>query len=140
VAKCPTCRGTFIDTRNLLAEDLAYKVIYPCKNTVCGCIEKVPLEAMKKHETVCPHRIYHCLVGRESGCDWTGRRSAILPHTEDKPEKYIHRLDLCAFKYEKFIFFHECKISYIFSFCGEIFWFRSKRDPQKKGSMKWCST
>jgi hypothetical protein len=87
---------------------------------------------MKKHESVCPHRMYHCLVGKEDGCSWTGPRSAILPHTEDKHEKYIYRLGLCAFKYEKFNFFHEFKISFIFSFCGEIFWFRSKRDPQKK--------
>jgi E3 ubiquitin-protein ligase SIAH1 len=134
VEKCPTCSGASIDTRNLLAEELAYKVIrvYPCKNTARGCNEKAPLEAMKKHESVCPHRMYHCLVGREGGCTWIGRRSAILPHTEQKHRKYISRSDLCQFKYEKFNVLQECKISRIFSFRGEIFLFSSKLDPHKK--------
>lgn len=130
--KCPTCRGALIDTRNLLAEELAYKVIYPCKNTVRGCCEKVSLEDMKKHEIACPHRMYECLVAKDNGCTWTGCRSDILRHMEEKHGKYIYRSDLCSFKYEEFNFLQECKFSCIFSSCGEIFWFRSKRDPEKR--------
>jgi E3 ubiquitin-protein ligase SIAH1 len=100
VAKCPTCREASIDTRNLLAEDLAYKVKYPCKNTVRGCYVKKHLEDMKKDESVCRHRMYHCLVGKEDGCTWTGPRLDILPHTEDKHGEYVYRSGSCSFKVE----------------------------------------
>jgi E3 ubiquitin-protein ligase SIAH1 len=132
VAKCPTCRRSFTATRNRLAEEFAYKVKYPCKNTVRGCNEKVPLEAMKKHESVCPYRMYHCLVGREDGCTWTGPRSAILPHTKQKHGKCIYRINPHALKFKKFYLFRKRKVSRIFPFCGEIFLFRSERDPQKR--------
>lgn len=129
---CPTCRGVLTDTRNLLAEQLACKVIYPCHNITRGCYEKVPLEDLKKHESFCPYRLYECLVAKENGCTWGGCRSDILHHTEEKHDKYIYRSDLCSFKYEEFNFLQECKFSCIFSSCGEIFWFRSKRDPDKR--------
>jgi E3 ubiquitin-protein ligase SIAH1 len=132
VEECPTCRGPFIRTRNRFTEDLANKVIYPCKNTVRGCNEKVPLEDLEKHESVCPHRMYHCLVGREDGCTWTGPRSDILPHTEDKHGKYVYTRDPCTMKHDNFNFFAKRKFSCIFSYFVEIFWFRSEHDPTKQ--------
>ncbi|PSN45752.1 hypothetical protein C0J52_13792 [Blattella germanica] len=132
LTKCPTCRGALITTRNLLAEQLAYKVVYFCPNKDRGCFENVSLEDMKKHETSCPYRMYECLVGKDSGCAWVGRRSEILRHMEEKHSKYIYRSDLCSFKYEEFSFLQECKFSCIFSSCGEIFWYRSKRDPERR--------
>lgn len=132
LSSCPTCRGALIDTRNLTAEQLAYKVIHPCNNSARGCYEKMSLEELKKHEAACPYRFYECLVAKENGCTWVGRRSDVLRHTEEKHDKYIYRSDLCSFKYEEFNFFQECKFSCIFSSCGEIFWFRSKRDPEKR--------
>jgi hypothetical protein len=92
----------------------------------------VPLEAMKKHESVCPHRMYHCLVGKEDGCTWTGPRSDILPHTEMKRGEYVYRTNPSTLKYAKFNFFTRCKFSLIFPFSREIFWFRSERDPKKR--------
>jgi hypothetical protein len=35
-------------------------------------------------------------------------------------------------RYKKFNFFAKCKFTRIFPFCGEIFWFRSERDPKKR--------
>jgi Zn-finger nucleic acid-binding protein len=130
ISNCPTCRGAFIDTRNLIAEELAYKVRYPCKNTFRGCNEKTRLKDMEKHESVCPHDMYHCLVAKDNGCTWTGMCSDILPHTEEKHDEYIYRSDL--FRHEEFNFLQQCKISGIFSFCGEIFWLRSEHDPLKR--------
>jgi hypothetical protein len=130
---CPTCWGPFSFFRNRLAEALASKVIYPCKYTVHGCNEKAPLRAMKKHESVCPHRMYHCLVGEEDGCIWTGPRSDILRHTEEKHgDDCIYRSFPCEFYYETFNILEEYYFSSIFSFCGEIFWVRSESDPQNR--------
>ena len=132
LSNCPTCRGSLINTRNLLAEQLANKVIYLCSNKDRGCYESTSLEDMKRHEAACPYRIYDCLVGRDGVCSWSGRRSEILRHMEEKHPKYIYRSDLCSFRYEEFSFRHECKFACVFSSCGEIFWYRSRRDPEKR--------
>lgn len=132
LSSCPTCRGALIDTRNLIAEQLAYKVIHPCNNSARGCYEKMSLEDLKKHEAVCSYRLYECLVAKENGCTWTGLRSDILNHTAEKHDKCIYRSDLCSFKYKDLDFSLQYKFSCIFSSCGEIFWFRSKRDPEKR--------
>jgi hypothetical protein len=71
-------------------------------------------------------------VAKDNGCTWTGMCSDILPHTEEKHDKYIYRSDLRSFKHEEFNFLQQCKFSGIFSFCGEIFWFRSERDLVKR--------
>jgi E3 ubiquitin-protein ligase SIAH1 len=132
VKHCPTCRGAFIDTRNRIAEELANKVRYPCKNTFHGCNEKAYLKDMEKHESVCPHRMYHCLVAKDNGCTWTGKRSDLLRHTKKKHDKNIVRRQLCKLKHNKLNFFQRYTYSKIFLLRGEIFWLRSDLDPLKR--------
>jgi E3 ubiquitin-protein ligase SIAH1 len=129
---CPTCRGKIIDTRNRIVEELAYKVRYPCINKVRGCYENTHLKDMEKHESVCPHRMYHCLVDKDNGCTWTGKRSDILPHTEEKHNEFIYRWDCNLIVDEGFNFNEQWKFSNIILFRGEIFWYRSELDPLKR--------
>jgi E3 ubiquitin-protein ligase SIAH1 len=77
VKDCPTCRVPVFSNRNLIAEELANKVRYPCINKVRGYNEKPRLKDMVKHESVCTYRMYHCLVAEDNGCTWTGPRAQI---------------------------------------------------------------
>jgi E3 ubiquitin-protein ligase SIAH1 len=131
VEDCPTCRGAFIDTRNLIAELLANKVRYHCKNTFRGCNEKTHLKDMEKHESVCPHRMYHCLVAKDNGCTWTGPRSGIVAHTKEKHNKNI-RTTSSIYRCTGDYIFDIHRMNCIFLFGEEIFWYRSKSDAQKK--------
>jgi E3 ubiquitin-protein ligase SIAH1 len=130
--KCPTCRGQLSNTRNLLAEDFAFKMRYPCRNKVRGCRKKVSLEDMKKHESNCPHRLYECLVAKEKGCNWIGCRSEILRHTQIEHDAYVYKSDLCKFGFENFDFLQEHKFSCLLYFAREIFLYSSERDPASR--------
>jgi len=56
--------------------------------------EDVPWRTEKKHEAVCPYRLYEWLVAKENGCTWAGCRSDTLHHTEEKHDKYIYRSEI----------------------------------------------
>jgi E3 ubiquitin-protein ligase SIAH1 len=77
IVRCPTCEWALLNMRNLIADELANKVKYPCRNAFRGCNEKPRLKDMEKHESVCTHRMYHCLVAEDNGSTWTGPRAQI---------------------------------------------------------------
>jgi E3 ubiquitin-protein ligase SIAH1 len=132
VKDCPTCREPLLNIRNLIAEKLANKVKCPCRNASRGCNEKSCLEVLKKHESVCPYRMYHCLVAEDNGCTWTGPRSDLVLHTEKNHAEHMYRSDICRIKHEEFNFQEQRKFSRIISFRDEIFWFRSEWYPLER--------
>jgi E3 ubiquitin-protein ligase SIAH1 len=140
VEDCPTCRGAFIDTRNRIVEELAYKVRYPCINKFRGCNEKAQHKDMEKHESVCPHRMYHCLVAKDNGCTWTGPHSDIVAHTEQKHDKNIVRSDFVNSHTTNLISFNNINIQTYLLSVGRYFGSDLNVILREKGSMKWCST
>jgi E3 ubiquitin-protein ligase SIAH1 len=75
---CPLCRLKKTEVRNLLAEEMCQKVLYPCKNT--GCSETHLLLDMIRHEVNCDFRIFDCPIN--SLCLWKGMLCNILKHAE----------------------------------------------------------
>jgi hypothetical protein len=116
----------------VLAEKLAKKVKYPCKNSSGGCDQMLRLEVLEKHENFCAYGIYHCLVAKDNGCPWTGQRSDIVQHVRDNHVEDIFISDMCTIKYEEINFNQQRKFSRIISFSGEIFLFRSEFYPPER--------
>ena len=85
LSDCPTCRGTFINVRNIVLEKLAASAVYPCKNREAGCEETLPLVERNKHLSACLYQSKKCPLGILSnvGCTWTGTPSDISAHIRD---------------------------------------------------------
>jgi len=79
---CPTCRGTFVNVRNITLENLAAAAIYPCKYQDAGCKENFTLDERNKHLSVCLYQSRKCPVSVILGvdCSWTGDLFHMLVH------------------------------------------------------------
>ena len=79
---CPTCRGTFINARNITVENLAATAVYPCKNRDAGCEETFSVNDKDNHLTDCLFQSRVCPFRKLSGvdCNWTGTLSDITLH------------------------------------------------------------
>lgn len=75
---CPICRQKKTDVRNLLAEEMCQKILYPCMNT--GCSESFMLIDMLHHEPNCKFRMFDCPINNL--CLWKGMVCNILKHAE----------------------------------------------------------
>jgi E3 ubiquitin-protein ligase SIAH1 len=86
LSECPSCRGTFINVRNIILENLAAAAIYPCKNKKAGCEKNLAMDDRNKHLSVCLYQSIKCLVGVMWGvnCSWTGIQLDLEAHLEDK--------------------------------------------------------
>jgi hypothetical protein len=82
---CPTCRGTFLNVRNVALEKLAATAIYPCKNCEAGCEETFTLDDRNKHLSVCVYQSRKCPFA----CSWTGILSDIPVHIRTVHESGI---------------------------------------------------
>jgi len=93
LSECPSCRGTFINIRNITLENLAAAAIYPCKNQKAGCKKTLAVEDRNKHHSVCLYQSRKCLVGVMWGvnCSWAGILLDLEAHILRK-----HSYDVCA--------------------------------------------
>jgi hypothetical protein len=57
ISDCPTCRGKFINVRNISLEKLAAFAIYPCKNRESGCEETLTTDDRNIHLSVCLYKM-----------------------------------------------------------------------------------
>ena len=91
VTECPTCRGKFIDVRNITVENLAATAIYPCKNREDGCEETFTADDRNKHLSVCLYESRQCPVSLILGvnCSWTGTLSKIPIHIPAEHDSVI---------------------------------------------------
>ena len=82
LSDCPTCRGKFINVRNITLEKFAATAIYPCKNKEAGCKETFAVEDRDNHPAECLFQSKECPFRKLSGvdCDWTGTLSDIIIH------------------------------------------------------------
>jgi hypothetical protein len=79
---CPSCRGMFINVRNITLEKLAATAVYPCKNRGAGCEETFTADNRDSHRAVCLFRSRECPSTKLFGVDspWTGTLSDIAVH------------------------------------------------------------
>jgi hypothetical protein len=82
VSACPTCKGRFINARNITLDKLAATAIYACKNSEAGCEETFTVDGRNKHQFVCLYESKECPFRKMSDvdCSWTGTLSDIAAH------------------------------------------------------------
>ena len=80
--ECPTCRGKFVNVRNITLEKFATNAVYPCKNKEAGCKETFTLEDRGNHLAECLFQNTQCPIRKLSGvdCPWTGTLSETATH------------------------------------------------------------
>jgi E3 ubiquitin-protein ligase SIAH1 len=128
---CPTCRAEFIETRSLALEKLSQTIRFTCVNSKRGCIEKLPIQNIMKHQISCPYRIHKCLLGHPDSCSWEGLRTDILQHAKEKHEVYAFDSRVDRFSdYEDWKETMEGAV--LCTLSEEIFLFRKKRDSNKR--------
>ena len=86
LSNCPSCRGMFVNVRNIALENLAATAIYPCKNRKAGCAETFTVFGKSSHLAECLFQSRACPFRKLSGgdCAWTGTLSDIPVHIKDK--------------------------------------------------------
>jgi len=82
VSACPTCKGRFINARNITLDKLAATAIYPCKNSESGCEETFTVDGRNKHQFVCLYDSKERPFRKLSvvDCSWTGTLSDTVAH------------------------------------------------------------
>jgi hypothetical protein len=82
VLSCPTCKGRFIDVRNIALENIAAAIVYPCWNSQSGCTETFTLDGRTKHQLVCLYESRECPFRKlsDGDCSWTGALFDIAAH------------------------------------------------------------
>lgn len=71
------------DHKNLLLDDIAQQVTYPCLQSYSGCTVSNKLVEILKHERVCPFRPCQCPF-TEFECHWEGEPKQLLMHIKSK--------------------------------------------------------
>jgi len=79
--QCPTCRTDFSNkrVRNLLADQLAELIPYPCPHNASGCTETMPPSQLSVHAKACEFnpKVVRCPV---KGCTWRGEVGDFQDH------------------------------------------------------------
>jgi hypothetical protein len=86
VSACPTCKGKFINARNVTSNKIAATAIYPCKNREAGCEETFSISDRFKHQSDYLYEGKECPFRKLSGvnCTWTGILSDIAAHVRSE--------------------------------------------------------
>lgn len=109
-SNCPSCKGRFLQVRNIALEDIARNAIYPCKNHQRGCNEALSVHDKVAHESTCLYEKRMCPFTKLSGvsCIWNGVLSQVVDHvrcdhgcqTQNSLGIFVLKLEtLCASKH-----------------------------------------
>jgi len=77
---CPTCRGSFSETRNVALENIARRQKYPCANRQGGCLDLFSIEHIAEHHAVCVYGKIKCPKPWE--CSWIGLKNDLKEHVK----------------------------------------------------------
>ena len=133
LSDCPSCKGRFLQVRNIALEDIARNAMYPCRNRQGGCNEILSGDDTVAHESTCLYEKRVCPFRKLSGdsCIWTGVLSQVVDHvrcdhgcqTQNSLGIFVLKLEtLCASKHytqavfafgELFFIFWETKENHI---------------------------
>ncbi|PSN33766.1 hypothetical protein C0J52_27612 [Blattella germanica] len=82
--KCPICSGQFLNVRNIILENLAGKVHFPCKFRDHGCELSFDLGSIAHHQESCHHGHYKCPFSlTQIACTWDGPVAYIKTHIKN---------------------------------------------------------
>jgi len=86
LSNCPTCRGKFINIRNISLEKSAASAIFPCKNTESGCEETLLIGDRTNHQSECMYQSTECPSAKLSlvNCPWNGILCEISGHVRSE--------------------------------------------------------
>jgi len=92
VQRCPTCMGEFLETRNLVLENIARRQKYPCANRQSGCLELFSLEHMAEHQAVCVYGKFKCPLHLFRFCSWNGLKNDLKEHVKaEHPTAFVEK-------------------------------------------------
>jgi len=83
--RCPVCTKYFSSCRNYALENIAVKMMYPCKYQEEGCKELLTLQQRAAHHAECPHQTHKCpfsMVDKEP-CRWEGSPPTLVNHIKN---------------------------------------------------------
>jgi E3 ubiquitin-protein ligase SIAH1 len=61
LSECSSCRGKFMNVRNISLEKIAATALYPCQNSAAGCEETFTVDERNKHLSFCLYQAVNVL-------------------------------------------------------------------------------
>ncbi|KAH7709251.1 ubiquitin ligase SIAH1 [Aphelenchoides avenae] len=125
VTRCPMCRGAKPAIRNLMMEDIADHVHFPCRYEPMGCDSLNLLSQKEDHEDTCLYKVYFCPFRNASDCTWRGSVPALEEHM-----RVTHRISACedlgngktrVILPEAFVASRVSPVAYLLKFDGLLF-------------------
>jgi len=98
--RCPVCTKPFSISRNYALENIAGKMMYPCKYQEEGCNESLTLQQRAAHHAECSHQTHKCpfsLLDKEP-CRWEGSPATIVNHIKNNHSDLCSSLQVGRFK------------------------------------------
>jgi len=95
---CPICRAEFLETRNVVLENIARRQKYPCVNRQKGCLELFSIEHIAEHQAVCVYGNIKCPFKINWNCSWRGFKSDLKEHAKTAhPRSFLEDSTLRSF-------------------------------------------
>ena len=82
VTFCPTCRAEFLETRNVIMENIVRRQKYPCANRQSGCLDLFSIEHIAEHNAGCLYGKIKCPSLPFKGCSWNGLKKDLKEHVK----------------------------------------------------------
>ena len=98
--RCPVCTKAFSNSRNYALENIAGRMMYPCKYQEEGCKESLTLQQRAAHHAECPHQTHKCpfsLLHRDP-CRWKGSPATLVNHIKNNHSDLCSALQAGKFK------------------------------------------
>jgi len=115
VQHCPTCTAEFLGTRNVVLENIARRLKYPCANRQKGCLELFSIEHITEHQALCVYGKIKCPFVFNWNCSWKGFKSDLKEHAKTAhPGCYFEDSTFCFFIFRD-------RILRVLSCFGELF-------------------
>jgi E3 ubiquitin-protein ligase SIAH1 len=112
---CPTCRAAFLETRNVVLENIIRRLTYPCANRQNGCSDLFSIEDIAEHHAGCVYRKIKCPFHINEKCSWKGFKNDFKEHAKAAHRANFH--ESSSFGSNSFM----DKVMNIISYFGELF-------------------
>ncbi|XP_069681498.1 probable E3 ubiquitin-protein ligase sinah [Periplaneta americana] len=135
-APCPSCKEVVTETRNLFAEVIVSKVLYPCRHGRAGCKHMSLLVDLPRHVAACEYRNYPCLAGSGVGsvtpCGWHGRRALLADHVALAHKAHFSQKCERCVVYNNFSLAESSTSVTLISLEDGLFWWTKRRDASRR--------
>jgi hypothetical protein len=126
---CHTCRGKFVNVRNITLEKIAASAIFPCTNREVGCEVTFTADNTDSHLAVCLFQSRECPFRKLSGvdCPWTGTLSDIVVHIRGEHDSETAEVP-AHFRVDLLDFVEGSRYRKVVNCLGEMFYLAWERD------------